>query len=59
MFTVTAEQSVGIACGCCRGGYWAVVRALIPTLRIAAVHTVSGLTPAPSSAISELPLQTI
>ena len=55
MFTVSAEQSAGAACGCCRGAYWALVRALIPTLRIAAVHTVSGLTQAPSSAIAEFP----
>ena len=48
---------MGTVCGCYRGGYWAVVRALIPTRRIAAVHTVSSLTPAPSSAASELPGQ--
>ena len=57
MFTVTAEQSAGAACGCCRGGYWTVVEALIPTGSIAAVHTCSGLTPAPSSTTSELPRQ--
>ena len=55
MFTVSAEQSAGAACGCCRGGYWVVVEALISTGCIAAVHTVSDLTPAPSSATSELP----
>ena len=32
-----------------------MVEALIPTLRIAAVHTVSGLIQAPSSAIAEFP----
>jgi hypothetical protein len=57
VFTVTAEQSAGAACGCCRGGYWTVVEALIPTGSIAAVHTCSGLTPAPSSTTSELPRQ--
>ena len=59
MFTVSAEQSAGAACGCCRSGYWAVVKALIPILRIAAVQTFSGLTLAPSSATGELPRQTI
>ena len=47
---------MGIACGCCRGGYEAVVEALIPIGSIAAVHTCSGLTPAPSNATSELPV---
>ena len=57
MLTVSTKQSVGIACGCCRGGYWTVVEALIPTGSIAAVHTCSGLTPAPSSTTPELPRQ--
>ena len=57
VLTVSAEQSAGTACGCCRRGYWAVVEALIPKGSIAAVHTCSGLTPAPSSAASELPGQ--
>ena len=55
VLTVSAEHSAGTACRRCRGGYSALVRALIPTLRIAAVHTVSGLTQAPSSAIAEFP----
>jgi hypothetical protein len=49
VLTVSTEQSAGAGCGRFRGGYWAVVEALIPTLRIAAVHTVSGLTPAPTA----------
>ena len=57
VLTVSAEQSAGTACGCCRRGYWAVVEALIPKGSIAVVQTCSSLTPAPSSAASELPRQ--
>ena len=46
MLTVSGEQSAGAGCGRFRGGYWTVVEALIPTGSIAAVHTVSGSTPA-------------
>ena len=53
MLTVSGEQSVGAGCGRFRGGYWTVVEALIPTGSIAAVHTCSGLTPAPFIATSE------
>ena len=53
--TVSSEQSVGAAYGCCEGGFWAVVEALISTLCIVAVHTVSDLTAAPSRAVPELP----
>jgi len=57
VLTVSGEQSVGAGCGRFRGGYWTVVEALIPTGSIAAVHTCSGLTPAPSSTTPELPRQ--